>query len=212
MKERPLFIVFEGLDGSGKTTQIKLLKEKFETSGLKVTDTHEPTDGPVGMMIRNVMRGRIQMDQPSLAALFLADRLDHINNPIDGMKARMEEGFNIICSRYYFSNYAFQSEFVPPEWLVQCNSLCKTYLKPDLIFYLDVDPAECNERISKSRVNIEIYENLEKLVKTHTQFLEAFEQYGRDENIHIIKGRKSIEETHRVIWDITKKQIATISV
>ena len=212
MKEHPLFIVFEGLDGSGKTTQIKLLKEKFKSSGLKVTDTHEPTDGPVGMMIRNVMRRRIQMDQPTLAALFLADRLDHINNPMDGMKTRLEQGFNIICSRYYFSNYAFQSEFVPVDWLAECNSLCKNYLKPDLIFYLDVDPAVCNERINTGRVNVEIYENLEKLVKTHTQFLKAFEQYGKDENIHIIRGKKSIEDTHRDIWNITKKQIAAISV
>src|SRR6185295_4626013 len=105
-----LFIVIEGVDGSGKSTQIELLKQKFIERGLKIMDTHEPSNGPVGMLIRNIMVGRIQTDQSTIASLFLADRLDHINNPINGMKKRLNEGYNIICSRYYFSSYAFQSE------------------------------------------------------------------------------------------------------
>ena len=124
------------------------------------------------------------------------------------MIVRQKQGYNIICSRYYFSNYAFQSEYVPIDWLVNCNSLCKSYLKPDFIFYLNVDPEECNRRITTGRVDIEIYENLEKLTKSHEEFLKTFDTYGEDESIHIIDGSRSIEEIHDDIWSITKSQLA----
>ncbi len=208
MNKRPLFIVIEGADGSGKTTQIEILKKKFKDLQLKIMDTHEPSDGPVGMLIRNVMKERIQTDPSTVAALFIADRLDHINNPINGMKNRLKNGYNIICSRYYFSNFAFQSEFVPIDWLVHCNSLCKSYLKPDIIFYLSVDPVTCNNRLTNGRVDIEIYETLEKIIKTHREFLTAFEKYGQDENIHIIDGNKSIEDTSHQIWSVIENHLS----
>ena len=203
--KRPLFIVIEGIDGSGKTTQIELLKDNFKKRELKALDTHEPSDGPVGMLIQNIMKGRLQTDPSTLATLFTADRLDHINNPINGIKKRLKEGYNVICSRYYFSNYAFQSEYVPIKWLIDINSLCKSYIKPDIIFYLNVDPVECNKRITKGRVDIEMYENLEKLTKTHNAFLQHFEEYGHDENIHIIDGNQSLEEVSNQIWNISEK-------
>ncbi|MEO8109369.1 MAG: dTMP kinase [Ginsengibacter sp.] len=197
----PIFIVIEGVDGSGKSTQIELLKHKFMESGLKIMDTHEPSNGPIGMLIRNIMIGRIQTDQSTIASLFLADRLDHINNPINGMKKRLSEGYNIISSRYYFSSYAFQSEYVPIEWIVNCNSLCKEYLKPDIIFYLNVDPVTCSTRLAKNRIGAEIYENLEKIIKANNEFLNAFEKYGKDENIFIIDGNQSIDAIQKNMWD-----------
>ena len=208
MTKRPLFIVIEGADGSGKTTQIEILKKRFKDLRLKIMDTHEPSDGPVGMLIRNIMKDRIQTDPSTVAALFIADRLDHINNPINGMKNRLKEGYNIICSRYYFSNFAFQSEYVPIDWLVNCNSLCKSYLKPDIIFYLSVDPVACSNRLTNGRVDIEIYETLEKIIKTHREFLTSFEKYGQDENIHIIDGNKSIEDTSHQIWSVIENHLS----
>ena len=198
----PLFIVIEGIDGCGKTTQIELLKSKFKSNNRKVIDTHEPTDGPIGALIRNIMKGRVQTDQSTIAALFAADRLDHINNPINGMLKKRAEGFNIICSRYYFSNYAFQSEYVPIDWLVSMNSLSKKFIKADFTFYINVDPKICIERISTGRSEIEMYENYDKLNNTHQVFLSHFEHYGQDENIHIIDGHQSIEEIGDTIWNI----------
>lgn len=199
-KTRPLFIVFEGIDGSGKTTQIELLKQRFKNLKLPIVDTHEPSDGPIGMLIRNIMKERIQTDDATVASLFVADRLDHINNPINGMKRRLREGYNVICSRYYFSNYAFQSEYVPIDWLVSSNSLCKSYLKPDIIFYLSVDPIACSNRLTHGRVDMEIYEVLEKMIKAHREFLSVFDKFGKDENIYIIDGNTSIEQTSDQIW------------
>ena len=204
---RPLFIVIEGVDGSGKSTQIELLKFRFKELNLKVMDTREPSDGPVGMLIRNIMMNRMQADQSTLAALFLADRLDHINNPVNGMRNRLNNGFHIICSRYYFSSYAFQNEYVPIEWVVHCNSLCKSYLKPDMIIYLNVDPSTCIKRLNRGRVEIEMYENIEKINKAHEGFLEAFERYGQDENIRIIDGNKDVVQISEDIWQVVEKQL-----
>lgn len=204
--EKPLFIVFEGIDGSGKTTQINLLKDKFEETQRKAAIESEPTNGEIGILIQKILKGGLEIDEPSISALFLADRLNHINKP-NGLKQKLSQGFNVICSRYYFSNYAFQSENVPFQWLVDCNSLCKTYLKPDIIFYLDVDPLKCYERIIKRGKDIEIYENSKKLERTHRKYLQAFNHFANEENIFIINGDKKMEDINKKIWELTLNEI-----
>lgn len=202
---KPLFIVVEGVDGSGKTTQINLLLERFKQVKQLAMDTFEPTDGPVGSLLRNVLKRRIHADQYTIAGLFLADRLDHINNPVNGMKKYIDEGYTVICSRYYFSTYAFQSEYISPEWLVNCNALCKAQFQPDLIIYLNVHPEDSMTRIEEGRVETELYETREKLQKAHLAYLEAFEKYGEGENIHILDGSESIESISDKIWDLVLK-------
>ena len=119
----PIFIVFEGIDGSGKSTQINLLKEMFEKHGWEVLLESEPTNNPVGKLIQDVMTGKITFTNESIATLFLADRLEHISNPINGLNQKLKNGYNIIASRYYFSSYAFQSDAVPLNWLGACRTL-----------------------------------------------------------------------------------------
>ena len=204
---KPLFIVFEGIDRSGKSTQINLLKEKIEKHGPEVIIESEPTNSPVGKMIQEVMTGKITLANESLAALFLADRLEHISNPINGLNQKLKNGYNIISSRYYFSSYAFQSDAVPLKWLEESGELCKSILKADLTFYLNIDPELSYERIIKRGKQVELFENKEKLVKTHNQYLNAFELYGRDENIFIINAEKSIQEIHSEIWSIVESKL-----
>lgn len=199
---KPLFIVIEGVDGSGKTTQINLLKERFKQANQAVMDTFEPTDGPVGSMVRNIFKHRIQADPYTIAGLLLADRLDHINNPVNGMKKYLEADYTVICSRYYFSTYAFQSEYMSEAWLVDCNALCKEQLQPDLIIYLSVHFEDSMTRIENSRVSTELYETKEKTQKAHLAYLQAFEKYGQDENIHIIDGSESIKTISDKIWNL----------
>ncbi len=199
--KKPLFIAIEGLDGSGKTTQIELLKNRFEKNGQKAIETHEPTGSPIGTLIRETLRGQRKFDPATLAALFAADRLDHIQNTENGMLKKLEDGYNVICSRYYFSNYAFQSEFVPIDWLVSLNKIAKSLLKPDIIFYIHLDPEKCCERIAQSRHNFELYETLEKLTKTHEAFLSHFEEYGKDENIQTVDGNLPEGEIAEQIWE-----------
>ena len=102
--KKNLFIALEGIDGSGKSTQMTRLAEKLTSSGHKVYTTFEPTDSPIGSVIKNIMKGRIDADHKTIAALFAADRLDHLLNGVNGIVKKMKEGFTVITDRFYFSS------------------------------------------------------------------------------------------------------------
>lgn len=197
---RGLYIVFEGIDGSGKSTQIELLRQRLTLLDQQVEVTHEPTNAPIGMLIQDIMKAKVSMNPASIAALFAADRLDHILNENYGMLRALEQGSHVINSRYYFSSYAFQGEYLPLDWIIALNSRSKEILRADITFYLNVDPRVCNSRISDRKGSREIYENLEKLQKTHQTYLETFESLGADEHIVLIDGEQSIEGIASDIW------------
>ena len=202
---KPVFIVIEGIDGSGKSTQIELLQHRMSEEGKQVAITGEPTDGFIGKIIRDIMRGKEETDPAVVAALYVADRMDHITHPDVGMLALLEKGYNIIASRYYFSSYAFQGEYVSLEWLIHANSICKSRLKADLTVYINNDPAICFERIKSSRPSLDIYENLEKMKRTHREYMKAFEVAGMDENIVMVDGTLPIDLLHEAIWSKVKE-------
>ena len=120
-KQKGNFIAFEGIDGSGKSTQIGLLAERLKKEGVCCYTTMEPTNAPVGSLVRQVMTGRIRMDNKAIAALFAADRLDHLLNEVDGIASKIEEGTTVLTDRYYFSSYAYHSVDVPMEWVIRAN-------------------------------------------------------------------------------------------
>ena len=99
---KPKFIVFEGIDGSGKSTISNLLFEKLRSQKKEVYKTFEPTDSPIGSVIKNILNKRIISDDKTIGALFLADRLDHIQNPVSGMLQYLEQGKHVISDRYYY--------------------------------------------------------------------------------------------------------------
>ncbi len=197
---RPIFIVIEGIDGSGKSTQMEMLHKRFTSDGKASVITHEPTNGVIGSLIRSVLNGEIEMDSSALAALYLADRLDHIKNSRDGMLTRLNDGYHVISSRYYYSSYAFQGEYVSLNWLIAANSLCKSFLKADITFYLNIDPEISLKRLKDSREKLDIFENKEKQIKTHNEFLNAFEITNEGENIVILDGSLTADEIHEEIW------------
>ncbi|HBA96917.1 MAG TPA: dTMP kinase, partial [Lachnospiraceae bacterium] len=125
------FIVFEGIDGSGKTTQIDLLKKHIEENGFICYKTKEPTDGPVGSLLRQCLAGSVQTDEMTLAALFAADRLDHILNNQNGLLKKLDEGISVISDRYILSTYAYQSVRVPLDWVMALNSMAAGKIHPD---------------------------------------------------------------------------------
>ena len=88
-----LFIALEGIDGSGKSTQVKLLSDHLKSAGHKVYATFEPTDSPIGSVIRNIFKHIIEADHRTIAALFAADRLDHLLNKTNGILKKLEEHF-----------------------------------------------------------------------------------------------------------------------
>src|SRR6185437_13792343 len=98
--KKNLFIALEGIDGSGKSSQVKLLANKLERAGHKVYATFEPSDGTIGTMVRGILKGDTKADNRTIAALFLADRLDHLLNEKNGVVKKIAEGFTVISDRY----------------------------------------------------------------------------------------------------------------
>ena len=195
------FIVFEGIDGSGKTTQINLLKQKIENTGTKCLETLEPSDGPVGIMIRQCLTGRMKMDEAALAALFAADRLDHINNSVNGLKSKINEGISVISDRFVLSNYAYQSVKAPLEWVMELNRISLDTLRPDCHIYIDVDPEITLDRMQNGRFQTELFENKKRLTEVRNRYLELIEKLKETENIIVIDGNNSIEDISAAIWD-----------
>jgi dTMP kinase len=194
------FIVLEGIDGSGKSTQVKLLSEKLKKEGQKIYSTFEPTDGPIGSLIRNIFKGKMEADHKTIAALYLADRLEHLLNKTNGILKMMEDGYSIICDRYYFSSYAYHGTHMPMDWVIEANSLCADLLRADLTIFIDVPPDVCAQRLHKDRNMIELYEDAENLHKVREKYFESFDKLKHEENIFIINGDRSFEEVFNDIW------------
>lgn len=203
MTVRGKFIAFEGIDGSGKSTQSLLLQQKLMEAGIPVYLTREPTDGPYGAMLHTIMTGRLDACEETIAALYVADRMDHIKNVRNGILKKLEEGMTVITDRYYFSSYAYQGAHISMDWTIQANSLCANALRPDLNLYLDISPEASFERISRNRTDFEIYEKLDNLRNTRDKYFEAFERLKREERIEIVSAEQSVEQVEQDIWKIT---------
>jgi len=199
--KKNLFIAFEGIDGSGKSTQAKLLAEHLTQADYKVYSTFEPTKSEIGVLIRNILTHKTQADQKTIAALFLADRFNHILNKTDGLIKKLEEGYTVICDRYYFSSYAYHSVHMPMDWVIEANRLCAEMLRPDITVYIDILPENSMSRITKNRENTELYETLENLTNVRNRYLEAFEKLKDKERIFITNGDRPADEICKNIVD-----------
>ena len=188
-----LFIALEGIDGSGKSTQLKLLTDKLEAEGHKVYATFEPTNRPIGAMIRTMLKGDSHTDDRIIAGLFVADRLDHLLNDDNGIVKKMQEGYTVICDRYCFSSYAYQGTHMSIDWVIAANAMSASILKADVNVFIDIDPEVSMERIATNRKTIEIYENLENQKKVKEKFFEAFDRMKDGEKIFIVDGNRKPE-------------------
>lgn len=199
-----LFIALEGIDGSGKSTQTKLLAQRLINMGHKVYTTFEPTDSPVGSMIRNIMKGRINCDHKTIAALFVADRLDHLLNEVNGIVKKFEEGYTVITDRYYFSSYAYHGTHMNMDWVINANAMSAEILRPDINIFIDVPPETSMQRLNNRRI-IELYETLDNLHNVRKKYLEAFDKLKQEENIFITNGDRSLEAISNDIWNEVEK-------
>lgn len=195
------FITFEGIDGSGKSTQIRLLKERIEKLNASCFETVEPSGGPIGSMLRQFLSGRMKADERTLAALFAADRLDHLANETDGVCSKINKGIHVICDRYILSSYAYQSVRVPLEWVMQLNSEAANVLRPDCHIFIDVDPEISLERMAKGRFHTDLFETRERLTEVRNCYLKLCDMLKEQENIIVINGNQSVEQISDEIWD-----------
>lgn len=199
METRGKFIVFEGTDGCGKTTQMKLLSEALQKRGIPVSLTREPTYSPIGMLLRKCLSREIETDERAIAALFAADRLDHIA----WIEGELQKGSNVLCDRYYFSSLAYNGGIVSYDWVLELNRPAMETLAPDLVIYLDVAPEEGMRRVG-SRDSTERYERLELQRRIRDTFLYTFARL-EDQPVAFIPSDVSVGETHqRVLSEVLK--------
>ena len=200
--QRGKFFVIEGIDGSGKSTQMEILSKKLLSINQEHYLTTEPTDGPIGVLIRKILRKEIVVDESALAGLFLADRLDHLQNELNGLTTIISQGTHVITDRYYWSSYAYHSLHLPMEWVIAINSKCAEILRPDITFYLDLSPEESIRRIKKSRASTELFEEKKILENVRNNYLKSIEVLGEKENVVVLdtNKNKSQEEVFEEIW------------
>ena len=194
------FLVFEGLDGSGKTTQMTRIQKRLTSMGMKAVTTCEPTDGPVGSLIRKMLEGRISSDPRTIAALFAADRTDHLVKPETGVQALVEKGMMVLCDRYYFSSYAYHARDMDLEWIITLNSVNAQIVRPDLTLFIDVAPETCLERIRAGRHRLDMYEKIDILEQVRHNYFTAFDRLRNTEKVVTVDGNTSEDAVEQSIW------------
>ena len=203
--KRGRFIVFEGIDGAGKTTQINLLAKHLSEQGRAVYCTAEPTETVSGGLLRDALSGASRRTICEMAAMFVFDRINHNVNPVNGIQKMLADGFDVICDRYYYSSLAYQGSGTDPEWVSNMNLNCPEIMRPDVCIFLDLTPEQSMARINRNRATQEIYENEEKLTQVRNQFYRVFEQLRERDNIQIVDAYRSVEEIHQDIGALVTK-------
>lgn len=192
-----LFIVLEGVDGVGTTTHTGLLSSSLRDKGLPITTTREPSDGPVGVLIRQILTGRVVVpgisgNRPSswstMALLFASDRLDHIEATIH---PNLMDGVTVLSDRYYHSSVAYQSVTGggEPETIAWVREINRHARSPDLTIILDVPPDEAKRRRKERSGGREIYDAPELQFLLSEFYADIETHFPDDEIVHIDASR-----------------------
>ena len=177
MNTNAKFIVFEGIDGAGKTTQIQLLAAALEARGIKCNISAEPTKLPIGVKIREKLSGKVPSTPIEMAELFAADRAMHNTHPECGISKLLSDGVTAISDRYYYSSMAYQGKDIGLPKVMELNLGNPDIRHPDLCVFLDLTPEKSLERInSAGRETTEIYETYEILEETRNKFFDILDK------------------------------------
>jgi len=198
------FIVFEGIDGAGTSTQIKLLAER--NPELFFT-TSEPTDRETGRFLRRMLAGEFSVDEKTNAFLFAADRCEHIYGK-NGIIEMINRGKMVLSDRYFFSSLAYQSISCGDEIPFHVNSL---FPLPSLLFYFYINPEISLSRVNARNEKKEIYEKIElqkKIAAQYERIICSYEESEKKEasgmKIIRIDAAKSIDEISQEIFESYK--------
>lgn len=193
------FFVFEGIDGSGTTTQLNLLAEYLRKAGKKVVETCEPTTLITGEFLRSCLSGKVSVDSKTMLMLFVADRNEHLFAKNGGILATLKTQDYVISDRYLFSSLAYQGASGHFDLAKKFN---EEFPLPEILFFLDIDTEIALSRVEKRANAKEIYETKLFQAKVHEMYKKVLALYEKSEmKIVIIDGNKSIEEVHKQIVD-----------
>jgi len=167
---QPRFIVIEGLDGAGTTTQVELVQQLLTDEGIEAYKTREPSQGALGAIASLHVSGKLTMDERAMALTFSGDRMDHLAEEIE---PQLNRGIWVLCDRYYLSTMAYQgAKLAAPDaadpnevdwetadselaWVLDLNRHARV---PDLTVFLRVPPAICAARSRRTRWHRERYD------------------------------------------------------
>ncbi|OLC18639.1 MAG: dTMP kinase [Deltaproteobacteria bacterium 13_1_20CM_2_69_21] len=202
------FIVFEGLDGAGTTTQARLLAERLQKQGRTVHQAHQPSEGSVGQLIRQILAGRAAttqadgklgvVDERVMALLFAADRLDHLVSQIE---PRLARGEDVLLDRYTLSSLAYQGSSVSHEFINQANRFAR---RPDLTLFLYVPAAVALERVRSRGAKLERYETPQQLALVEREYSRLV---GTLASVVSIDGTRPIAEVAEMCHAALQQQL-----
>ncbi len=191
------FIVLDGPDASGTSTQTKLLVERLQKEGHEVMQTAEPTDGPVGKQIREFLKTG-SADPMELQLLFTSDRAWHVKHVIE---PALNAGKVVVCDRYWHSTIVYaESQGLDVSELKKLNN---NFIQPDVVFFT-LPPIEVSLKRLEKRASAEIFER-EDLQRTIHDGYE--EMAANNPEIHVIDTSGEKEATSNHIWNIVKDRL-----
>ncbi len=206
-KGRGRLVVLEGLDGAGTTTQADRLGIWLRGQGRRVHVTAEPSRGPVGALIRQVLSRRLgggegrPFDAHALALLFAADRLDHVASEVE---PKLAQGVDVVSDRYTLSSLAYQSVATgEPRWVEQMNSRAA---RPDVIIFLQVRPSTALGRRRAASLDLELYEVpafQRTLLGAYRKAISGSRRQGQ--RVEILDGERSADEVAADVADIVRQ-------
>jgi dTMP kinase len=189
----PNFIVFEGGDGSGRTTQLQLIAEYHTTKKLWITA--EPTDSPLGCFIRELLHSELTVQPETLAMLFAADRHEHLYAP-NGIIERCSRGETVICDRYILSSLVYQGLTCGESLPVSLN---KNFPLPSLIVFFDIDPAQALARIGNRLVK-DSYEQYAFQTQIRERYRRLLPHYAKKGCcITTVNAAETVEEVQKTV-------------
>ena len=188
------FIVLEGIDGSGTTTQAARLTASLRAAGLAVVSTREPSDGPIGVILRQALTRRlVGLSDRILALLFAADRLDHLASVVE---PALEEGKVVVSDRYVLSSLAYQGMRMPLAWVETLNAAARP---ADLTLYLDVDPRTAARRRHGRGGTDELFDADEVQRAVARAYGRVVRKHARAQRVARVDGHASPDEVAREI-------------
>lgn len=202
------FIVLEGIDGAGTTTQAQALGQALELEGKKVQVTREPSDGPVGALVRQALVGQLMrhhevttLNPSTLALLFAADRLDHLASEI---LPALQRGEWVVCDRYLLSSLAYQGIDNDVDWVEQVNRYA---VEPDLTLFLEVPADVAAKRRTQRGGKPELFEEDEAQRRIADEYLSAIRRRASRDRIVRLDGTLSKDEVTRLAMGAIRKTL-----
>lgn len=206
-RSKGAFIVIEGLDGAGTSTQVRLVSAYLRELGFRTWTTREPSAGPIGTAVRAAIEGRESMSREAMALGFAADRVHHMSKP-GGIQEMLSEGVWVISDRYVLSSLAYQAaQGVDFDWLVELNRYAPS---PDVTVFVDTPVRLCLERIHVRGDNLEDqFHRRTALINVRREYLHALSLGRFTGKVVTADGRGTKSEVlHQSIEGMTEELLA----